>query len=184
MISQPHRSTPRLHPQPYRGTLQIKNSAPPGPYSRTMPRALWWSYGGGAVSYERGTPVLAGERGWTSLNVLRDCRTENGSSQGQNLALIAILVPSSLDSGPSTTPHAAGPGDGVPCHSLSHSLSHSLPLSLFLTHTHTHSLSLTISLSLSLSHTHTRTHQHSHSHTHTHTHPHTQNRRGWRRCAR
>ena len=22
-----------------------------------MPRALWWSYGGGAVSYERGTPV-------------------------------------------------------------------------------------------------------------------------------
>jgi len=23
-----------------------------------MPRALWWSWGGGAVSYERGTPVL------------------------------------------------------------------------------------------------------------------------------
>ena len=28
-----------------------------GPYSRTIPRVLWWSCGGGAVSYERGTPV-------------------------------------------------------------------------------------------------------------------------------
>ena len=27
-------------------------------YSRTMPRVLWWSEGGGAVSYERGTPVI------------------------------------------------------------------------------------------------------------------------------
>ena len=32
---------------PYRGTSLIRNSAPLGPYSRTMPRALWWSYGGG-----------------------------------------------------------------------------------------------------------------------------------------
>ena len=24
-----------------------------------MPRALWWSQGGGAVSYERGTPVFS-----------------------------------------------------------------------------------------------------------------------------
>ena len=38
----------------YRGTLLIRNRLPLGPYSRTMPRAL----GGGAVSYERGTPVL------------------------------------------------------------------------------------------------------------------------------
>ena len=31
--------------------------APPlGPYSRPMPRALWWSWGV-AISYERGTPV-------------------------------------------------------------------------------------------------------------------------------
>ena len=30
-------------PSPYRGTSLIKTSAPPGPYSRTMPRALWWS---------------------------------------------------------------------------------------------------------------------------------------------
>ena len=28
---------------PYRGTSLIRNRAPPGPYSRTMPRALWWS---------------------------------------------------------------------------------------------------------------------------------------------
>ena len=28
---------------PYRSTSLIRNSAPIGPYSRTMPRALWWS---------------------------------------------------------------------------------------------------------------------------------------------
>jgi len=27
----------------YRGTSLIRNSAPLGPYSRAMPRALWWS---------------------------------------------------------------------------------------------------------------------------------------------
>jgi hypothetical protein len=32
-----------------------------GPYSRTMPRALRRSWGGGAVSHERGTPV---DKGW------------------------------------------------------------------------------------------------------------------------
>jgi len=41
----------------YRGTSLIRNSAPLGPYSRTMSRALWSSWGDGAVSYERGTPV-------------------------------------------------------------------------------------------------------------------------------
>jgi len=30
----------------YRGTSLIKNSHPLGPYSRPMPRALWWSQGG------------------------------------------------------------------------------------------------------------------------------------------
>ena len=34
----------------YRGTSLIRNSGPLGPYSRTLPRALWWSYRGGAVS--------------------------------------------------------------------------------------------------------------------------------------
>ena len=37
----------------YRGTSLIRNNPLLGPYSRLMPRALWW--GGG--SYERGTPV-------------------------------------------------------------------------------------------------------------------------------
>ena len=36
-----------LKARPYRGTSLIRNSAPLGPYSRNMPRALWWSYGGG-----------------------------------------------------------------------------------------------------------------------------------------
>jgi len=42
---------------PYRGTSLTRERIPLGPYSRHMPRALWWSYGRGAVSYERGTPV-------------------------------------------------------------------------------------------------------------------------------
>ena len=41
----------------YRGTSLIRNSAPVGPYSRTMPRALWWFQGGAGSSYKRGTPV-------------------------------------------------------------------------------------------------------------------------------
>ena len=32
---------------PYRGTSLIRNRLLPGPYSRTMPRALWCSWGGG-----------------------------------------------------------------------------------------------------------------------------------------
>ena len=40
------------------GVPRSKEAAPPsGPYSRSMTRALRWSWGGGAVSYERGTPV-------------------------------------------------------------------------------------------------------------------------------
>ena len=31
----------------YWGTFHIFNNAPEGPYSRTMPMALWWSWGGG-----------------------------------------------------------------------------------------------------------------------------------------
>jgi hypothetical protein len=48
------------HPRtrPYRGTLLMRNRPPLGPYSGEMPRALWRPKGEGAVSYERGTPVL------------------------------------------------------------------------------------------------------------------------------
>jgi len=100
--------------------------------------------GGGAVSYERGTPVQteteapsrrlllastaaerlslsldprrlgslsslgfkrcrhssAAERRANNFNGFQDVRTENGSSQGHNLALTCLFVPSSLDSGP------------------------------------------------------------------------------------
>jgi len=31
----------------YRGSSPMRNSAPLGPYSRTMPTALWWPLGGG-----------------------------------------------------------------------------------------------------------------------------------------
>ena len=41
-----------------RGTSLIRNHRILGPYSRTMPRALWGSVGrGGAFSHERGIPV-------------------------------------------------------------------------------------------------------------------------------
>jgi hypothetical protein len=33
----------------YSGTSLIRNSAPLGPYRRTMPRALWWSWGGACL---------------------------------------------------------------------------------------------------------------------------------------
>ena len=41
---------------------------------------------------------LASEWGGDNLNGVQDFRTENGSSQGQNLALTGLIVPSSLDS--------------------------------------------------------------------------------------
>jgi hypothetical protein len=44
--SQP--STKRSRAHAVQGYLaHIRNSGPLGPYSRTMPRALWWSQGGG-----------------------------------------------------------------------------------------------------------------------------------------
>jgi len=39
-----------------------------------------------------------GERGGNNLNGFKDIRTENGSRQGQNLALTGLCVPRSLDS--------------------------------------------------------------------------------------
>ena len=35
------------HGEAYRGASLIRERAPLGPFSRTMPRAIWWSYGGG-----------------------------------------------------------------------------------------------------------------------------------------
>jgi len=64
--------------------------------------------GGGAVSYERGTPACGGrtpltppaaEQGGNNLNDFNDFRTKNGSSQEQYMALNGLFVPSSPDSG-------------------------------------------------------------------------------------
>ena len=45
----------------YRGTSLITNYPLLGPYSRTVSKVMWWSEGrGGAVSHERGTPVMRG----------------------------------------------------------------------------------------------------------------------------
>ena len=41
----------------YRGTLLTRKRTFLGPYRGPVPRVLGWSYGGGAVSYGRGTPV-------------------------------------------------------------------------------------------------------------------------------
>ena len=73
----------------YRGTSLIKNSAPLGPYSRNMFRALWWSYGGGALSYERGAHVRADgsdtikvfEKGVCAVLTLLRCNRD-GTRQG------------------------------------------------------------------------------------------------------
>ena len=40
-----------------RETSLTRNTPLLGPYRRTIPRVLWWSWGRGAVSFERGTPV-------------------------------------------------------------------------------------------------------------------------------
>ena len=42
-----HRSDGPLIATRYRGTSIIKKRLPVGPYRCPMPRALWWSYGGG-----------------------------------------------------------------------------------------------------------------------------------------
>ena len=51
-----------------RGTSLIRNSAPLGPYHRTVPRPRWWFWGG-VVFYERGTPV--GSTQWSTEVVSR-----------------------------------------------------------------------------------------------------------------
>ena len=54
-----YRSTSLIRKRlPLQGYLAHKKThLPLGPYGRTVPRALWWSQGGSAFSYERGTPA-------------------------------------------------------------------------------------------------------------------------------
>ena len=91
------------------------------------------------------------------MNSFKDVRTENGSSQGRNLALTVLYVPYSLDSGVDLDGCASTSFSLSLSLSLACSLSLSLSPSLSLTHTHslTISLSRSLSRSLSLSHTHT-----------------------------
>jgi len=65
--------------------------------------------GGGAVSYERGTPAIAAEREGNPLKGLKDFRLKMARAKDQNLALTVLYVPltvlyvpSSLDGGPQT----------------------------------------------------------------------------------
>ena len=58
------RTNPGRHPCSYRGTSLIRNSTPLGPYSSPMV-----ALGGGAVSYERGTPVHVRHLWYTSVNL-------------------------------------------------------------------------------------------------------------------
>jgi hypothetical protein len=65
---------------PYRGTSLMRNNASLGPYSMTMPRALWWSWGGGSVSYERGAPV-EGLHGLQPPSLLRAPQPRGGGAR-------------------------------------------------------------------------------------------------------
>ena len=49
-----------LNPREYRGTSLIRKCFPLGPYSRTVPRALWWSYGGGPAEAREGGEFRTG----------------------------------------------------------------------------------------------------------------------------
>ena len=91
-----------------RGTSLIRNCAPLVPYSRAVPRALWWSQvGGGAVSYERGTKTVQkrfGELAEPTIEItiegkVSSCFMNNyfaekssGSEEGSYLRLIDVCV--------------------------------------------------------------------------------------------
>ena len=54
----PYNLHPTLHTLHPTGLTRSQETAfPLGPHSRLTPRALWWSLGGGAISYERSTPA-------------------------------------------------------------------------------------------------------------------------------
>ena len=60
------------------------------------------------------------ERRGTNLNASKDIRTENGSRQGQDLAVTALRVPSSLDRGQQESTNLptvglTGPESGLDC---------------------------------------------------------------------
>ena len=72
----------------YRGTSIIRNRRPLGPYSRTMPRALWGS--------EVVGPGPCNTQGYQPLS--SESGTPLPESQGQKQAATVLHVPHSLDS--------------------------------------------------------------------------------------
>jgi len=91
----------------YRGTSLIRNSAPLAPYIRTMPRALWWSQGGGLflmseVRLQDVAGVVASGPHFNQFPLLLDCRSgslltlptetkvECGTSQSKKLNLCQL----------------------------------------------------------------------------------------------
>ena len=115
----------RAHRAQYRDTSPMKNCSPLGPYSRPVPRALWWFWGaGGALSYERGSPVRVPSSPQPSKHLEMSHRVEDG---------------------PKELTHA------LLSHTHSRSLALSLSLSLSLARSLALSLSFTLALSLSLS---------------------------------
>jgi hypothetical protein len=66
----------------YRNTSLIAKCHHVGPYSRTIHRLLWRSYGEGAVSFERGTPVHEPKAFTASAEALYDeCTGSNAHSK-------------------------------------------------------------------------------------------------------
>jgi len=82
-----------------------------GSYSTVLWEAHWVASIKHSSSLRIATMIIdAAEREWNHLKGFQDFCLKNGSSQGQNLALAAICVPNSLDTGHSrrrepTSPH-------------------------------------------------------------------------------
>ena len=68
---------------------------PPG----HLRRDKWTALSGPLPSSLYGASGGTAEQEKNNLNRFTDFRTKNGSSQGQNLALTVLVIPSSLDSG-------------------------------------------------------------------------------------
>ena len=71
-----------------------------------MPRVLWWSWGGGALSYERGTPVRHVTHAHTPQNVLANLHAPPRQLSGW-LPLSGHLGPPRDDVGATSRPHCS-----------------------------------------------------------------------------
>ena len=128
----------------YRGTSRIRNRPPLGPYSRTMLRALRWSWGRGG-SYERVTP----------LDMLDEPLCHRHNTHDSLLCLKTLKVLNGARFGLTFEPFSGGverlPASALPpCRPCSGPSSLSPSLLLSLSRPLLPSLTLSLSLSLSL----------------------------------